>query len=313
MLYGATGSLELNDVLSAVASGRINEAVLLLGVVFIVAGIAFKLGIAPFHMWVPDVYQGAPTAMTLFVGGGPKLAAFAWGLRFLVMGLLPLAVDWQRMLVILAALSMIVGSITGVVQLNVKRMLAYSAISNMGFLLLGLLAGVVDGTAGQEASAYGSAMFYSIAYLITTTGTFGVIMLLARRNFEADTLQDFKGLNQRSPVFAFVMMVMMFSLAGIPPTVGFYAKLAVLEATMNADLTWLAVLAVITSLISAYYYLRIVKLMYFDAPQDTSPLMAGACNRTLLALNGVAVLALGIVPGPLMTACLQAVSQTLPR
>ncbi|SOE99942.1 NADH dehydrogenase subunit N [Burkholderia sp. OK233] len=313
MLYGATGSLELNEVLKAVASGRINNAVLLFGVVFIVAGVAFKMGAAPFHMWVPDVYQGAPTAMTLFVGGGPKVAAFAWGLRFLVMGLLPLAVSWQGMLVLLAALSMIVGNITGIVQRNIKRMLAYSAISNMGFVLLGLLAGVVDGEAGGAASAYGSATFYSIVYLVTTTGTFGVIMLLARRDFEAETLDDFKGLNQRSPIFAFVMMVMMFSLAGIPPTVGFYAKLAVLEATVNAGLTWLAVLAVMTSLVGAFYYLRIVKLMYFDAPQDTTPLSAGAGNRTLLALNGVAVLVLGIVPGPLMTVCLQAISHTLPR
>ncbi|MEX3930885.1 NADH-quinone oxidoreductase subunit NuoN [Paraburkholderia phymatum] len=312
MLYGATGSLELNEVLKAVASGRINDVVLLFGVIFIVAGVAFKMGAVPFHMWVPDVYQGAPTAMTLIVGGGPKVAAFAWGLRFLVMGLLPLAVDWQEMLVILAALSLIVGNITGIVQRNVKRMLAYSAISNMGFVLLGLLAGVVDGKTGSAASAYGSAMFYSIIYLLTTLGSFGVVMLLARREFEAETLDDFKGLNQRSPVFAFVMMVMMFSLAGIPPTVGFYAKLAVLEATMNAGLTWLAVLAVITSLFGAFYYLRIVKLMYFDDPVDTTPLAGDACKRTLLALNGVAVLVLGIVPGPLMSICLNAISHTLP-
>jgi NADH-quinone oxidoreductase subunit N len=312
MLYGATGSLELNEVLKAVASGRINDVVLLFGVIFIVAGVAFKMGAVPFHMWVPDVYQGAPTAMTLIVGGGPKVAAFAWGLRFLVMGLLPLAVDWQEMLVILAALSLIVGNITGIVQRNVKRMLAYSAISNMGFVLLGLLAGVVDGKTGSAASAYGSAMFYSIVYLITTLGSFGVVMLLARRDFEAETLDDFKGLNQRSPVYAFVMMVMMFSLAGIPPTVGFYAKLAVLEATMNAGLTWLAVLAVITSLFGAFYYLRIVKLMYFDEPLDTAVIVADSGKRYLLALNGIAVVALGIVPGPLMTLCLQAISHTLP-
>ncbi|CAG4888933.1 NADH-quinone oxidoreductase subunit NuoN [Paraburkholderia saeva] len=312
MLYGATGSLELGEVLKAVASGHINDVVLLFGVIFIVAGVAFKMGAVPFHMWVPDVYQGAPTAMTLLTGGGPKVAAFAWGLRFLVMGLLPLAVDWQEMLVILAALSMIVGNITGIVQRNIKRMLAYSAISNMGFVLLGLLSGVVDGKAGGAAGAYGSAMFYSIVYLVTTLGTFGIVMLLARRDFEAETLDDFKGLNQRSPIFAFVMMVMMFSLAGIPPTVGFYAKLAVLEATMNAGLTWLAVLAVVTSLFGAFYYLRIVKLMYFDAPQDTSPITGDACKRTLLALNGVAVLVLGIVPGPLMTVCLQAIQHTLP-
>jgi NADH-quinone oxidoreductase subunit N len=312
MLYGATGSLELNEVLKAVASGRINDVVLLFGVIFIVAGVAFKMGAVPFHMWVPDVYQGAPTAMTLIVGGGPKAAAFAWGLRFLVMGLLPLAVDWQEMLVILAALSLIVGNITGIVQRNVKRLLAYSAITNMGFVLLGLLAGVVDGKTGSAASAYGSAMFYSIVYLMTTLGSFGVVMLLARREFEAETLDDFKGLNQRSPVFAFVMMVMMFSLAGIPPTVGFYAKLAVLEATMNAGLTWLAVLAVITSLFGAFYYLRIVKLMYFDDPVDMTPIAGDATKRTLLALNGVAVLVLGIVPGPLMSICLNAISHTLP-
>lgn len=299
-------------MLKAVASGRINDAVLLFGVIFIVAGVAFKLGAVPFHMWVPDVYQGAPTAMTLFVGGGPKVAAFAWGLRFLVMGLLPLAVDWQEMLVILAALSLIVGNLTGIVQRNIKRMLAYSAISNMGFVLLGLLAGIVNGNPSAAASAYSSAMFYTIVYLVTTLGSFGVVMLLARRDFEAETLDDFKGLNKRSPVFAFVMMVMMFSLAGIPPTVGFYAKLAVLEATVNAGLTWLAVLAVVTSLFGAFYYLRIVKLMYFDAPQDTTPIAGDACKRAILVLNGLAVVVLGIVPGPLMTICLQAISHTLP-
>jgi NADH-quinone oxidoreductase subunit N len=311
MLYGATGSLDINDVFKAVASGRINDVVLLFGVIFVVAGVAFKMGAVPFHMWVPDVYQGAPTAMTLLTGGGPKVAAFAWALRFLVMGLLPLAVDWQQMLVILAALSLIVGNITGIVQRNVKRMLAYSAISNMGFVLLGLLAGVVDGKTNTAASAYGSAMFYSIIYLITTLGTFGIVMLLTRRDFEAETLDDFKGLNQRSPVFAFVMMILMFSLAGIPPAVGFYAKLAVLQATMNAGLTWLAVLAVITSLFGAFYYLRIVKLMYFDDPIDTAPLQGDTFNRALLTLNGVAVLVLGLVPGHLLSACLQAISHTL--
>lgn len=311
MMYGATGSLELHDVFTAIASGRINYAVLLFGVIFIVAGIAFKMGAVPFHMWVPDVYHGAPTAMTLLTGGGPKVAAFAWGLRFLVMGMLPLAVDWQTMLVILAALSLIVGNITGIVQRNVKRMLAYSAISNMGFVLLGLLSGVVDGKASGAASAYGSAVFYSITYLLTTLGSFGIVMLLARRDFEADTLDDFKGLNKRSPVFAFVMLLMMFSLAGIPPTVGFYAKFAVLEAAVNANLTWLAVLAVVTSLFGAFYYLRIVKLMYFDEPVDATPITTYGGNRALLALNGLAVLLLGIVPGPLMLSCLQAVRQTL--
>ncbi|CAD6553216.1 NADH-quinone oxidoreductase subunit N [Paraburkholderia kirstenboschensis] len=310
MLYGATGSLYLDAVRDAVAH-HADDAVLLFGLVLVVAGIAFKMGVVPFHMWVPDVYHGAPTAMTLLTAGGPKVAAFAWGLRFLVTGLLPLAIHWQSMLVTLAALSLIVGNITGIVQRNLKRMLAYSAISNMGFVMLGMLAGVVDGRASSAAGAYGSAMFYSVAYLIATLGAFGIVMQLARRDFEADTLDDLKGLNQRDAVFAFVMMAMMFSLAGVPPMVGFYAKLAVLEATINAGLTWLAVLAVITSLFGAFYYLRIVKLMYFDVSQDAAPISAGAGNRALLALNGVAVLLLGIVPGPLMTVCLRAIQHTL--
>ncbi len=313
MLYGATGSLELGEVLKTVASGRVNDPVLLFGVIFVVAGVAFKLGAVPFHMWVPDVYQGAPTAMTLLVGGGPKVAAFAWGFRFLVMGLLPLAVDWQQMLIICAALSLIVGNITGIVQRNIKRMLAYSAIGNMGFVLLGLLSGIVNGNSAAAANAYSSAMFYSIVYLVTTLGAFGVVMLLARRDFEAETLDDLKGLNSRSPVFAFVMMVMMFSFAGIPPTAGFYAKLAVLEATVNAGLIWLAVLAVVTSLFGAFYYLRIVKLIYFDAPhENAAPLTGDCCKRGLLLLNGLAVVVLGLLPGPLMTICFQSISHTLP-
>ncbi|KAF1017804.1 MAG: NADH-quinone oxidoreductase subunit NuoN [Burkholderia sp.] len=313
MVYGTTASLELQDVLNVVASGHLNNLVLLLGVIFIIAGVAFKLGAVPFHMWVPDVYQGAPTAMSLLTGGGPKVAAFSWGLRILVMGLLPLAADWQQMLVILAALSLIIGNITGIVQHNVKRMLAYSAIANMGgFVLLGLLSGVVKGRPAFTATAYSSAMFYSIVYLLTTLGTFGIVMLLARRDFEAETLEDFKGLNKRSPVFAFVMMLMMFSLAGIPPTVGFYAKLAVLEATINANLIWLAILGVISSLFGAFYYLRIVKLMYFDMPQDTHPIMSDVVNRAALLLNGLALLVLGIMPGQLMQVCLQAISHMLP-
>lgn len=311
MMYAATGSLDLGEVLKTINSGRVDYTVLLFGVIFIVAGIAFKMGAVPFHMWVPDVYQGAPTAMTLLTAGGPKVAAFAWGLRFLVMGFLPLAVDWQQMLVILAALSLIVGNITGIVQKNIKRMLAYSAISNMGFVLLGLLSGVVDGKAAGSASAYSSAMFYSIIYLLTTVGTFGIVMLLSRRDFEAETLDDFKGLNRRSPALAFAMLMMMFSLAGIPPLVGFYAKLAVLEATMNAGLTWLAVLAVITSLFGAFYYLRIVKLMYFDAPQDNAPIVTYGGTRTVLTLNALVILVLGIIPGPLMSLCLHAMHQTL--
>jgi NADH-quinone oxidoreductase subunit N len=232
--------------------------------------------------------------------------------RFLVIALLPYAADWQQMLVILAALSLIVGNITGIVQKNIKRMLAYSAIANMGFILLGLLSGVVDGKADGAAGAYSSAMFYSVVYLITTLGTFGIVMLLARKDFECEHIDDLRGLNQRHPVYAFVMLLLMFSLAGIPPTVGFYAKLAVLQATVNAGLTWLTVLAVITSVFGAFYYLRIVKIMYFDAPVDEEPVTAYGGARALLVFNGFLVLALGLVPGPLMNACLQAVHQLTP-
>ncbi|UAW63641.1 NADH-quinone oxidoreductase subunit NuoN [Mycoavidus sp. HKI] len=311
MLYGATSSLDLDEVFRAIASGRINYTVLLFGVVFIVVGIAFKLGAVPFHMWVPDVYQGAPTAMTLLIGGGPKVAAFAWGLRLLVIGLLPLAIDWQQMLVILAALSLVIGNLVGIAQKNIKRMLAYSAISNMGFVLLALLSGVVGGKLGNLVGAYSSATFYSIIYLLTTLGSFGVVMLLARRDFEVESIDAFKGLNQRSPLFALVMLVMMFSLAGLPPTVGFYAKFAVLEAAMNAGLTWLVVLAVLSSLLGAFYYLRIVKLMYFDAPLDQTPLVAYTGARIVLVVNGFALLALGLMPGPLMSLCMRVLQQTL--
>jgi len=309
MVYGATGSLDLGEVFHAISTGRIDTAVLLFGVIFIVAGIAFKMGVVPFHMWVPDVYQGAPTAMTLLVGGGPKLAAFAWGLRFLVFGLLPLAVDWQMMLVILAALSLIVGNITGIAQKNVKRMLAYSAIANMGFVLLGLLSGVVDGKTQGLSDAYGSATFYSITYLLTTLGTFGIVMMLSRREFEAESIDDLKGLSKRHPLLAFVMLIFMFSLAGIPPAVGFYAKLSVLSAAMDAGLVWLTVLAVITSLFGAFYYLRIVKLMYFDEPLDASAIESSPTARAFLILNGVVIVALGILPGPLMTMCQHALQQ----
>lgn len=311
MLYGATGSLDLEEVFRAIASGRINYTVLLFGVVFIVAGVAFKLGAVPFHMWVPDVYHGAPTAMTLLIGGGPKVAAFAWGLRLLVVGLLPLAIDWQQMLVILAALSLIVGNLVGIAQKSIKRMLAYSAISNMGFVLLGLLSGVVGGRLDNIVGAYSAATFYSIIYLLTTLGSFGIVMLLARRDFEVDSIDAFKGLNQRHPLFAFVMLVMMFSLAGIPPAAGFYAKFAVLEAVMNTGLTWLVVLAVLSSLLGAFYYLRIVKLMYFDAPVDQTPLVAYAGARIVLVANGCALLALGLMPGPLLSLCTRVLQQTL--
>jgi NADH-quinone oxidoreductase subunit N len=311
MLYGATGSLDLTEVAKATASGTVNKTVLVFGVVFVVAGLAFKLGAAPFHMWVPDVYQGAPTAVTLLLGAAPKLAAFAITIRLLVEGLFPLAIDWQQMITVLAILSMAIGNITAIVQTNLKRMLAYSTIGQMGFMLLGMLSGVVDGNVASAGNAYSSALFYSVTYVLTTLGTFGLILLLSRSGFEAEEIDDFKGLNQRSPWFAFVMLILMFSLTGIPPTVGFYAKLAVLQAVISTGQVWLAVLAVLLSLIGAFYYLRVVKAMYFDEPVDTAKIEATGDVRVVLSLNGAAVLALGILPGPLMAICGTAIVKTL--
>ncbi len=303
MIYGATGTLDITQIGLLLQAGVGNSTVLAFGLVFIVAGIAFKLGVAPFHMWVPDVYQGAPTAVTLFIGTATKLAAFAFVIRLLAQGLVALAGDWQQMLVILSVLSMAIGNITAIAQTNLKRMLAYSTIAHMGFLLLGILAASIDG--------YSSAMFYVVAYVITGLGSFGMIMLLSRRGFEADKLEDLKGLNQRNPWYAFLMLLLMFSLAGIPPTIGFYAKLAVLQAVVNAGYTWLAVVAVMFSLIGAFYYLRIVKLMYFEAPVDTHDIRPALDMRVLMGVNGLAVLALGILPQALMSICLYAVEQSL--
>jgi NADH-quinone oxidoreductase subunit N len=258
-------------------------------------------------MWIPDVYHGAPNAMTLFIGTAPKLAAFAMAMRLLVNGLLPLAIDWQQMLIVLAVLSMGVGNLAAIAQTNIKRMLAYSTIAHMGFMLLGLLSGVVGGNLNSAADAYSSAMFYVVAYVLMSLGAFGMVLLLSRAGFEADSLDDFRGLNQRSPWYAFMMLILMFSLTGIPPTVGFYAKLAVVQAVVNAGMIWLAVVAVLFSLIGAFYYLRVVKLMYFDDATDTAPLAAGGDMRLVMSANGLAVLVLGILPGPLMTLCLEAI------
>jgi NADH-quinone oxidoreductase subunit N len=312
MLYGATGSLDLTEVAKATASGTVNRTVLVFGIVFLVAGLAFKLGAAPFHMWVPDVYQGSPTSVTLLLGAAPKLAVFAICIRLLVEGLWTLAVDWQQMIMVLAVLSMAIGNITAIAQTNLKRMLAYSTISQTGFMLLGMLAGVFHGSnAAAAANAYSSSMFYSLTYVLTTLGTFGIIMLLARSGFEAENLEDFKGLNQRSPWFAAVMMILLLSLAGVPPMMGFYAKLAVLQAVLATGQIWLAVVAVLFSLIGAYYYLRIIKLMYFDDPVDTSRIVAGGDMRVALSLNGAAIIVLGLLPGPLMAACATAIVRTL--
>jgi NADH-quinone oxidoreductase subunit N len=314
MLYGATGSLDVAEVVKSLAAGTEHRQVLVFGLVFIVAGLAFKLGVVPFHMWVPDVYHGAPTSITLMIGGAPKLAAFAIVIRLLVEGLLPLAVDWQQMLAVLSVVSLLVGNLAAIAQTNLKRMLAFSTIAQMGFMLLGLVAGVVGGNGDNMANAYSATMFYVITYVLTTLGTFGVILLLSRKGFESDEISDLAGLNQRSPLYAAVMAVCMFSLAGVPPMVGFYAKLSVLQALIASSqpaYIGLAVFAVMMSLIGAFYYLRLVKVMYFDVPVQTAPIHAGLDVRAVLSLNGGLVLGLGILPGGLMAICGQAIAVLL--
>jgi NADH-quinone oxidoreductase subunit N len=314
MLYGATGSLDLATVFKVIASGQVKHQVLVFGLVFVVSGLAFKLGVVPFHMWVPDVYQGAPTAATLMIAGAPKLAAFAIAIRLLVEGLLPLAIDWQQMLALLAIASLLVGNLAAIAQTNLKRMLAYSTIAQMGFVLIGLMAGVVGGNAAMGANAYSSAMFYVVSYVLTTLATFGIILLLARQGFESEEITDLAGLNNRSPLYAGVMAISMFSLAGIPPMVGFYAKLSVLQALVasgqTADIA-LAVFAVAMSLIGAFYYLRVVKVMYFDEAVTATTVTADTDVRVVLSINGLLVLVLGIVPGALMSLCARSVTQML--
>jgi len=305
MIYGATGSLEITEIAQRVFDGEAIPTILVFGLVFVVAGIGFKLGAVPFHMWVPDVYHGAPTAVTLLIGSAPKLAAFAFVMRLLVeaLGMEQLLAEWQQMLILLAVASLAIGNITAIAQTNIKRMLAYSSISHMGFLLLGILSGTLEG--------FGAAMFYTMVYVLMSLGTFGMVLLLSREGFEAENLEDFKGLNQRSPWYAFLMMLLMFSMAGIPPTLGFWAKLFVLQAALSVGYIWLAIAAVLFSLIGAFYYLRIVKLMYFDAPTDTAPISPHADTRVLITLNGIAMLVLGIVPAPLLAICERAIQLSL--
>ncbi len=310
LVYGATGSLGIADVARAVEAGVAQPQVLMLGVVFVVAGLAFKLGVAPFHMWVPDIYHGAPTSITLLIGGAPKLAAFAILVRLLAEGLPAVAVDWQQMLAFLAVASLLVGNLAAVAQRNFKRMLAFSTIAQMGFMLLALVGGVVGGDRTGMGGAFGAAMFYVVTYVLTTLATFGVMLLLAREGFESEEIADFAGLNQRSPLYAGVLAACMFSLAGVPPLVGFYAKLAVLQALLAAGgglYVGLAVFAVLASLVGAFYYLRVVKVMYFDAPAQTAPIQAPLQVRAVLSVNGALVLILGLLPGGLMTLCIQAV------
>jgi NADH-quinone oxidoreductase subunit N len=303
MVYGATGTLDITRVTEVIRSGAINHSVLVVGLVFIVAGISFKLTAAPFHMWAPDVYEGAPTAVALFIGSAPKFAAFGFVMRLLVEGLGAMVADWQGMLIILAVMSMMIGNLAAIAQTNIKRMLAYSTISHMGFMLLGII--------GADENGYSSSMFYVLVYVLMTLGTFGMIMLLSRQGFEAEKLDDFKGLNRRNPWYAFITLLLMFSMAGIPPTVGIYAKLAVLQAVLSAGYVWLAVLAVLFSLIGAFYYLRIVKLMYFDEPETDALILPQSDIKLLISANGLAVLAFGLFPQSLIALCAYAIQQSI--
>ena len=314
MLYGATGSLEISTVFKAVASGQIKHQVLVLGLVFIACGLGFKFGVVPFHMWVPDVYHGAPTVVTLLIGGAHKLAAFAMTMRLLVEGLMPLAIDWQQMLMVMSIASLLIGNLTGIAQTNLKRMIAYSTISQMGFVLIGLTSGVVDGNSAAAANAYSSAMFYVVTYVLTTLGVFGIMLVLAREGFESEEISDLAGLNQRSPLYAGVLALCMFSLAGVPPMVGFSAKLSVLQALVASGQPGaipVAVFAVLTSMFAAFYYLRVVKVMYFDAPLTASTVVAGKDVRIVLLINSGMLLVLGLLPGGLMTLCARAIVSTL--
>ncbi|WVH09597.1 MAG: NADH-ubiquinone oxidoreductase chain N [Fluviibacter phosphoraccumulans EoVTN8] len=303
MIYGATGTLSIPEILDALVANAANPTVLIFGLVFIVSGLAFKLGVVPFHMWVPDVYQGAPTPITMLIGGAPKLAAFAITMRLLVSGLLLLAPDWQGMLLILAVLSLAIGNLAAIPQTNIKRMLAYSTISHMGFVLLGIVVGVVGGDARFALNAYSSSMFYVVSYVMMSVAAFGEIILLSCADFEADRIDDFKGLNKRNPWFAAVMMMIMFSMAGVPFFIGFFAKFSILQAVVASGQIGLAIYAVLMSLIGAFYYLRIVKVMYFDEPIDESPIEAPTDMRVLLSINGLAIALFGLFPQTIMSLC----------
>ena len=303
MIYGMTGTLDLGDIIVALRDAPARNPVLVMGLVFVVAGIGFKFGAVPFQMWVPDVYQGSPTAITLLVGSVPKFAAFAMTIRLLVQGLQPLAEDWSQMLLIMAVLSIAIGNITAIAQTNLKRMLAYSTISHIGFLLFGLMSASLNG--------YASSMLYISAYVLMTLAGFGMIILLSRQGFEADKLEDLKGLNQRSPWAAFLMLITMFSMAGVPPTIGFYAKFTVLQAAWQAGFTWAVVFAVLMAVIGAFYYLRVVKLMYFDQPVSHHSIDVSLEMRALLSLNVYSLVLIGIMPQTLMAICASAVLTSL--
>src|SRR5712672_4504173 len=298
ILYGVTGNLELAAIATSVHNGFSDNVGLIFGIAFLIVGIGFKLGAVPFHMWIPDVYEGSPTCVTVFIGTASKLAAFALAMRLLPEALAGSQTDWSQMLVVLSVLSIVIGNVVAISQTNLKRMLAYSTISHIGYILLGILAGTAQG--------YQAAMFYMISYVIVACGAFGMILLLARQGFEADKLVDFKGLNARSPWFAGMMAILMFSLAGLPPFIGFWAKLGVIQAVLNVDYTWLAVVAVLFSVVGAFFYLRIVKLMYFDEPTDAAVIGGSALMRMVLSVNALLAFGLGVIPGTLLQLCQRA-------
>lgn len=299
LLYGLTGSLDVQDIAAGLVNVTGSNLVLVFAMVFITAGIAFKLGAAPFHMWLPDVYQGAPTAITLFLASAPKLGAFALIIRLLVDGGYGVMAVWQQIFIVLALASLVVGNVIAIAQGNIKRMLAYSTVGHVGFLSLGVLAGTLNGLA--------SALFYTVVYVLMSLAGFGMILLLTRAGFEAERIDDFKGLAQRKPWYAAMMLIIMFSMAGVPPTVGFYAKLAVFQAVIDAGYVWIAVIGVLLAVIGAFYYLRVVKVMYFDAPEDAAPEIArDDVAAAFMSVNSVALLILGILPGPLMAFCIYA-------
>ena len=296
MIYGATGTMDLGGIADAIRTNGADDIMLVFGLVFLVVGLAFKLGAAPFHMWVPDVYHGAPVAITLFISSVPKMAAFAMAIRLLQTGLGDLQGDWSQMLSVLAVLSIVIGNLSAIAQTNIKRMLAYSTISHMGFVLLGLLPGNAEG--------YGAAMFYVIVYALMSAAAFGMVILLSARGVEAENLDDFKGLNQRNPWYAAIMAMVMFSMAGVPVFVGFFAKWLVIKAALDAGLMWLAIVAVVFSVVGAFYYIRVFKLMYFDEPLSDSPIDAPVDFRAVISLNGIIMLGLGIFSSSLIQICM---------
>lgn len=299
-VYGLTGSLKFDEIALAVQNPDVNGMPLWFGIAFMIVGIAFKFGAVPFHMWLPDVYQGSRTPVALYIASAPKLAALALIMRILVDGLGDLHAVWQGMIMVLAVLSLLIGNIVAIAQTNIKRMLGYSAIAHVGFILLAIFTGTEQG--------YAAALFYTLTYVVMAAGAFGMVILLSRQGFEAEDLVDFKGLNARSPWFALMMLFFMFGMAGVPPWVGFFAKLNVIAAVLDAGFPALAVLMVLASVIGAYYYLRVIWYMYFDKAEDRSVFQAGADTRVVLSLNGIAVLALGLLPGSLMALCISVIA-----